>query len=111
MKFHLLIASAAAIASLPASAQAPRPAVPDFSCLWPHPSVGWEYPVSGPGGVRHKTGATGSASLIGDDTNPVLKPETAAIIRRNSQISMSGLAFPDPDNQCMSQPVPYIFWN
>ena len=101
-------AAISSMIALPSLAQAQTP---DFSGLWAHPNVGWEYPVSGPGPVRHKPGATGSALLNGDDTNPVLKPETAATIRKNSQISLSGLAFPDPDNQCMSQPVPYIFWN
>jgi hypothetical protein len=113
MKRHMSIAVISSMLALPAcaEAQAQGQALPDFSGLWAHPNVGWEYPVSGPGPVRHKEGATGSALLVGDDSNPVLKPDTAAIIRRNSQISLSGLAFPDPDNQCMSQPVPYVFWN
>src|ERR1051326_6840991 len=111
MRLRPLVAAVLCMTALPALAQAPAQSIPDFSGLWAHPSVGWEYPVSGPGPVRHKAGGTGSANLVGDDTNPVLKPGTAAIIRKNSQISASGLAFPDPDNQCMSQPVPYIFWN
>ena len=102
MRLHLLVAGVSSIIALPALGQVPAQAIPDFSGLWAHPNVGWEYPVSGPGPVRHKPG---------DDTNPVLKPGTAAIIRKNGQISISGLAFPDPDNQCMSQPVPYVFWN
>ena len=110
MRLHLFVAAMSSMLAFSALGQ-PAQTIPDFSGLWAHPNVGWEYPVSGPGPVRHKPGATGSANLIGDDTNPVLKPATAAIIRRNSQISASGLAFPDPDNQCMSQPVPYIFWN
>ena len=111
MRPNLYVAAISSVLALPALAQAPARAIPDFSGMWDHPNVGWEYPDSGPSPVRHKAGATGSANLVGDDTNPVLKPETAAVIRRNSQISRSGLAFPDPDNQCMSQPVPYIFWN
>ena len=111
MRWHLSVAAILSMVALPAFTQAPAQAIPDFSGLWAHPNVGWEYPVSGPGPVRHKAGATGSALLVGDDSNPVLKPDTAAIIRKNSQISLSGLAFPDPDNQCMSQPVPYVFWN
>jgi hypothetical protein len=111
MRLHLFVAAISSMIALPALGQVPAQTIPDFSGLWAHPSVGWEYPVSGPGPVRHKPGATGSALLLGDDTNPALKPSTAAIIRRNGQVSLSGLAFPDPDNQCMSQPVPYIFWN
>jgi len=111
MRLQLFVAAISSMIVLPALGQGLAPTIPDFSGLWAHPSVGWENPVSGPGPVRHKPGASGSALLNGDDTNPVLKPGTAAIIRRNSEISLSGLAFPDPDNQCMSQPVPYIFWN
>ncbi len=111
MRLHPFVAAISFLVAAPASAQISGQATPDFSGLWAHPSVGWEAPVSGPGPVRHKPGFTGSAQLVGDDTNPVLKPDTAAVIRRNGQISQSGLAFPDPDNQCMSQPVPYVFWN
>ena len=111
MRMRVVVAVMSSMVALPAFGQTRAQAIPDFAGLWAHPSVGWEYPVSGPSPVRHKQGYTGSAQLIGDDTNPVLKPGTAETIRRNSQISLSGLAFPDPDNQCMSQPVPYIFWN
>ncbi|HEX5280032.1 MAG TPA: hypothetical protein VFW28_08125 [Micropepsaceae bacterium] len=111
MKLHLLFAALSCACTFPALAQPAAQGIPDFSGLWAHPNVGIETPVSGPSPVHHKGGAIGSALLVGDDTNPVLKPATAAIIRRNSQISLSGHAFPDPDNQCMSQPVPYIFWN
>src|SRR5882672_6044442 len=111
MRLQLFVAAISSMIVLPALGQGLAPTIPDFSGLWAHPSVGWENPVSGPGPVRHKPGASGSALLNGDDTNPVLKPGTAAIIRRNSEISLSGLAFPDPDNQCVPQPVPYIFWN
>src|SRR4051794_9108721 len=107
MRFHLCVAAILSMVALPALGQVSAQNIPDFSGLWAHPNVGWEYPVSGPGPVRHRPGATGSAQLLGDDTNPVLKPSTAEIIRKNAQISASGLAFPDPDNQCMSQPVPY----
>jgi hypothetical protein len=40
-----------------------------------------------------------------------LKPEAAAIVRKRGEISLSGLAFADPDNQCVYQPIPYILWN
>jgi hypothetical protein len=92
-----------------------RAAIPDFSGIWAHPSLGFEPPLSGPGPVRNKmrlpNGSSDSAKLVGDDTNPILKPEAAELIRKRGEISLSGLAFPDPDNQCNYQPVPYIFWN
>jgi hypothetical protein len=61
--------------------------------------------------MRLPNGASDSAKLVGDYSNPILKPEAAAIIKKRGEISLSGLAFPDPDNQCSYQPVPYIFWN
>jgi hypothetical protein len=118
--------AAAAAPSKPVTAAAPAPkppaatparkaAVPDFSGIWAHPSLGFEPPLSGPGPVRNKVrlrnGASDADQLVGDDTNPILKPEAAAIIRKRGQISLSGLAFPDPDSLCNYQPVPYIFWN
>jgi hypothetical protein len=90
-------------------------AVPDFSGLWAHPGLGFASPPSGPGPVRNKirrpNGSSNPDRLVGDDTNPILKPEAAAIIRKRGEISLSGLAFPDPDSLCNYQPVPYIFWN
>ena len=61
--------------------------------------------------ARLPTGESDAAKLVGDYTNPILKPEAAAIVKQRGEIGLSGLAFPDPDNQCLSQPVPYVFWN
>jgi hypothetical protein len=111
--FLLVVAVAGAVAG-PALAQAPA-AIPDFSGIWTHPSLGFESPLSGPGPVRNKSrlrnGASNFDQLVGDYTNPILKPEAAEIVKRRGEISLSGRAFPDPDNQCLQQPVPYVFWN
>src|SRR3954469_15479333 len=89
--------------------------IPDFSGIWAHPSLGFGPPLSGPGPVRNTSrlpsGAGNFDRLIGDFTNPILKPEAAAIVKQRGEISASGRAFPDPDNQCLQNPVPYIFWN
>jgi hypothetical protein len=89
---------------------------PDFSSgIWAHPSLGFESPLSGPGPVVNKsrtpTGARNFNLLVGDYSNPILKPHAAEIVKKRGEISLSGLAFPDPDNQCTYQPVPYLFWN
>ena len=53
--------------------------VPDFSGIWAHltwPDV--EAPVSGPGPVTNRSRPSGVSNvylLIGDYTNPILKPE------------------------------------
>ena len=77
--------------------------------------LGFEQPPSGPGPVvnrrRTPTGTSNTAMLVGDYTNPILKPAAAEILKKRGEISQSGLAFPDPDAMCMYEPVPYIFWN
>jgi hypothetical protein len=92
-----------------------EPSVPDFSGFWAHPSLGFGPPLSGPGPVRNTSrlpsGAGNFDKLVGDFTNPILKPEAAEIVKKRGDISLSGKAFPDPDNQCLQNPVPYIFWN
>ena len=89
--------------------------MPDFSGIWAHPGLGFENPISGPGPVRNlartPAGASNFNLLVGDSSNPILKPDAAAIVKKFGEISRSGLVFPDPDNQCLIQPVPYIFWN
>jgi hypothetical protein len=99
-----------------ASPAAPSAAsIPDFSGAWAHPGLGFGPPLSGPGPIRNKSrlpsGASNFNQLVGDYSNPILKPETAEIVKKFGDISLSGLAFPDPDNQCLQNPLPYIFWN
>ena len=89
--------------------------VPDFTGFWAHPSLGFGPPLSGPGPVlntsRLRSGASNFDQLVGDYRNPILKPEAAEIVKKRGEISLSGKAYPDPDNQCLQNPVPYIFWN
>jgi hypothetical protein len=89
--------------------------VPDFSGQWSHAALGFESPLTGPGPVRNLSrtpaGASNFNQLVGDASNPILRPEAADIVRKFGEISRSGLAFPDPDNQCRQNPVPYILWN
>jgi hypothetical protein len=65
--------------------------------------------------VRNKTrlpsGASNFALVVGDYTNPILKPEAAEVVKKFGEISSSGRIFPDPDNMCLQNPLPYIFWN
>jgi hypothetical protein len=103
-------------AAAPALGQAPLPAsIPDLSGIWAHPGVGFGLPLSGPGPVRNKSrlpsGQSNSDMLVGDYSNPILKPAAAEVIKRNGELQLAGLAYPDPDNQCLQNPLPYIFWN
>src|SRR6202140_322424 len=105
----------AAIFFCPALGADNRATIPDFSGIWAHPGLGFGPPLSGPGPVRNRSrlpsGAGKFDELVGDYTNPILKPGAADVVKKRGEISLSGLAFPDPDNQCLQNPGPYIFWN
>jgi hypothetical protein len=118
----LLVVTLVGVAGMPAWGQSAAPSVapaggghPEFSGIWAHPSLGFESPVSGPGPVVNKSrlpnGASNFDRLVGDYTNPILKPAAAEVVKKRGEISLSGRAFPDPDNQCLQQPIPYVFWN
>ena len=116
LRNSLLVGTVAAAAAASALGQTPgTKAIPDFSGIWAHPALGFESPLVGPGPVRNTvrlpSGASNTAQLVGDYTNPILKPEAAEIVKKRGEISLSGRAFPDPDSLCLQQPVPYIFWN
>jgi hypothetical protein len=96
-------------------APAVGPATPDFSGIWTHPFwPGFDPPLSGPGPVvnrsRLRNGVGNSDQLVGDYTNPILKPQAAEVVKRHGEISLAGVTYPTPANQCWPQPVPYILW-
>ena len=124
-KFLLLAAMAAAT---PAVGQTAAPAagttgsvtqgaasVPDFSGIWWHPSLpGFEPPASGPGPVTNRSRRDGISDynqLVGDYTNPILKPEAAEVVKKHGELSLAGVTYPNPANQCWPQPVPFIYKN
>jgi hypothetical protein len=43
-------------------------------------------------------------------TNPILKPQAAEVVKKHGEISLAGVGYPTPNNQCWPEPVPYIFW-
>jgi hypothetical protein len=90
--------------------------IPDFSGIWSHPYFpGIEPPASGPGPVTNRlrlpSGQSDPDHLVGDYTNPVLKPAAAEVVRKHGEMEVSGVGAPTPSNQCWPEPVPYIFWN
>jgi hypothetical protein len=46
-------------------------------------------------------------NAIGDYTNPILKPEAAAIVKRSAERELGGVAIPNPHNQCWPEPTPF----
>jgi hypothetical protein len=108
-----------------------RSSVPDFSGTWSHPYIpNFEPPASGPGPVSNRVRVrqafdgngrplprtsnvlVGNPSrLVGDYTNPILKPQAAEIVKKRGETSLAGVAYPTPFNQCWPAGVPYIFEN
>jgi hypothetical protein len=90
--------------------------IPDLSGRWAHPYLtGFEPPRSGPGPVTNKSrlpnGVANFQQLVGDYTNPILKPQAAEIVKQHGDISAAGNGYQTPSNQCWPQGVPYIFWD
>jgi hypothetical protein len=44
--------------------------------------------------------------LVGDYTNPILKPEAAAVVKKAGESAVSGVTYPTPVNQCWPMGVP-----
>jgi hypothetical protein len=104
--------------------------IPDLSGLWNHPSFPWfEPPASGPGPVTNRSrwpqrpgDASGSLAvpptkegisdydqLVGDYTNPILQPWAAEVVKKFGEMSIAGITYPNPGNQCWPEPVPFLY--
>jgi hypothetical protein len=90
-------------------------AIPDFSGVWRHPSLpGLEPLASGPTSLtnrvrRRSDGASDYNRLVGDYTNPILQPWAAEVVKKYGELSMAGVTYGNPANQCWPEPVPFIF--
>jgi hypothetical protein len=107
---------AAAIAVPNASQALSAQSTPDLSGNWAHPYLtGFEPPASGPGPVTNRSrrpdGVANFQQLVGDYTNPILKPEAAEIVKQHGELSLKGLGYQTPSNQCWPGGVPYVFWD
>jgi len=132
----LIIAAASAAALLSSSALAQErsrgtASVPDFSGVWGNPYLyGIEPPLSGPGPVVNKSRrrqtvdidgrrlppanaplVSSAIQLVGDYANPILKPAAAEVVKKHAEMSLAGVGYPSPRNQCWPEGVPFIFTN
>jgi hypothetical protein len=122
----LLLVTLAVAATTPALGQTAAPAVgpagsgtpgatsiPDFAGVWSHPALPWFEPLpSGPRPVTNrsrKNGVSNYDQLVGDYTNPILQPWAAEVVKKFGEISLAGVTYPNPANQCWPEPVPFIF--
>src|SRR5262245_15666285 len=128
--FLLLVMTLVAAVAAPAFGQTPAVAptqtaapgtapgaasVPDFSGVWRHGSLPWLIPpASGPGPVTNKSrrsdsGVSNYGELVGDYTNPILQPWAADVVKKKGELSLAGVTYPSPSNQCWPEPVPFLF--
>src|ERR1700719_1711436 len=105
--------------------------IPDFSRVWNHPAFPWfEPPASGPGPITNlsrwpqrpgdpasgtlalppsKEGVSDYDQLVGDYENPILQPWAAEVVKKFGEISLAGITYPNPSNQCWPEPMPFIY--
>ncbi len=107
--------------------------VPDFTGAWNHPSFPWfEPPASGPGPVTNRSrwpqrpgndsgtlalpplppgvqGISDYDQLVGDYTNPILQPWAAQVVKKFGEMSLAGITYGNPSNQCWPMPMLFIY--
>ena len=109
----LLVVMVAAVAAAPGlGASFAAPAIPDFSGMWAHPWLpGYEPMASGPTSLANRSrrdGVSNPVQLVGDYTNPILKPDAAATVKKFGEMSISYYGFPNPRNQCWPNGIPFV---
>src|SRR6202162_3991619 len=111
--------------------------IPDFSRIWTRSGFPWfEPPASGPGPVTNKSrwpyivnqrlgGSPGGSpglppskdgqgvsdydQLVGDYTNPILQPWAAAVVKKFGELSLAGITYGNPSNQCWPMPMLFVY--
>jgi len=118
----ILFLATLAAATAPGFSQAAAPtgsnanstaSIPNFSGVWAHTSItGFEPLASGPTSLRNlsRRGITSdNRQLVGDYRNPILKADAADIVKKHGEISLAGIGYPTPRNQCWPGGVPFVF--
>src|SRR5712671_3367986 len=104
--------AAISIGSVSTVAETAMP-IPDFSGLWGRNAFDFEPAPGNPKPVdnlvRLPNGAGNASMLVGDYNNALLKPETAAVVKRRGELALSGASVPDPSNQCAPFAPPFTF--
>ena len=105
--------------------------IPNFSRVWNHPAFPWfEPPASGPGPITNlsrwpvqrpqgmggsiglppsKEGIANYDQMVGDYKNPILQPWAAVVVKKFGEMSLAGITYPNPSNQCWPFPPPFIY--
>jgi hypothetical protein len=109
----VLAATLPVMAALPGVAQTTP--VPDLSGIYSHNGIpGFEPLSSGPTSLVNlsRRGNSGNnRQLVGDYHNPILKPETATIVKKFGEMSLNHITYDQPRNQCWPGGVPFELGN
>jgi hypothetical protein len=100
---------AAPTAAARAGAKESAASIPDLSGIWGRWFT-FEQPPSGPGPVvsrLRRPDGTMILSVVGDYTNPILRPEAAVTIKKIGEMELGGKVLPNPHNQCWPEPTPF----
>jgi hypothetical protein len=89
--------------------------MPDFSGIWGQlsftASSRWHrVPLRWSTG-RARPGAGEVSQLVGDHTNPILKLQAAEVVKKYGEMSLAGVTYPNPRNQCWPGGAPHVFTN
>ncbi len=112
--FLVLVAMAAA---LPAIAQTSGhdESVPDLSGIWAHALPGFEPMPTGPTALvnrsRRPDGTGDILKLAGDYTNPILKHQSAQMVKLHGELGLNYIGDANPRNQCWPEGPPFVFTN
>ena len=108
--------------------------IPDFSGMWVHGSIPgfeplasgptslvnrsrrtiaqllWDLAIDwpGPGEPPSEVGVSNLLELVGDYTNPILQPWAAEVVKKFGEMSLAGVGFPSPRNQCWPGGLPFV---
>ena len=95
-------------------------AIPDLSGQWGRDMLFFEPPPSGPGPVVNSARKPDGTMVpleaccgivnpwAGDHTNPILKPEAAAAVKKYADLALGGTVAPDLHNTCSPEPPPFV---
>jgi len=85
--------------------------IPNLSGIWGRDFLTFEPPLSGPSPIASKLrrpNGTTIFSAVGDYANPILKPQAAESVEKSGARELSGIANPNPHNQCWPEPTPFL---
>src|SRR5262245_51986884 len=98
--FSLVLSLAAAVAAPVFGQSRSAEAIPDLSGIWAHANPGFEPLASGPTSLinreRRPNGTGNGLKLVGDYTNPILKPEAVEIVKKHGALGLSWTGDPNP---------------